>query len=306
MRRAFDRYIYELQHMPPSGGGGCHPALLRIANLGRIAGVDCAQVAQDLAAHVRGTRKITHAEIGAAVEKAFNSPSPFTSRVNIHPTVDGAKLLNAILQRGGAFDEAELWEASPVRIDWPPEDDAIEVLRRLYAPEDKLFIGMRHDASAGNVLSVAEWIMRFERHIVIPEHVIPNPLTGERGWTKGGKPSFRADTCVAQFKFAVVEFDAMQRGMQIQFWGGVKLPVVALIDSGGRSVHGWIKIDAANAIEWTRRVEEELFTLLKTVGVDGSCKNESRLSRMPGRFRTEKNHWQRVLYLNPIGGPIFP
>jgi hypothetical protein len=87
---------------------------------------------------------------------------------------------------------------------------------------------------------------------------------------------------------------------------GAKLPVVVLIDSGGKSVHGWIRVDAVNSDEWTQRVEGKLFDLLTTVGADVACKNESRLSRMPGHFRTEKNHWQRVLYLNPTGGPVLP
>jgi len=222
------------------------------------------------------------------------------------PAVDGPKLLNAISVRGAAFTEADLWEASRIRIDWPPEDDAIELLRRLYHPEDRLFAGARYEAGAEHVLRVSEWIRRFEHGCAIPEHIVPNPLTGEPRLTKGGKPSFRADSCVEQFRFAVVEFDEMPREQQLLFWAGVPLPVVALLDSGGKSIHAWIKIDAANVGEWTQRVEGKLFDILTAVGADGACKNEARLSRMPGHFRAEKKHRQRVLYLNPIGGPVIP
>jgi hypothetical protein len=301
-----DRYNHELRQMPVSGGGGCHPALLRCANFGRLAGVSRDHVAQDLAAHVHGTRKITWAEIEAAVNKAFDWPTKITPHLNVRPAVDGAKLLKGIVERGTAFSEADLWELSPVRIDWPPECDAIEILQRLYRPEERLFIGARYDAGTEHILPVGEWIARFERDIAIPEHVIPNPLTGEQVHTKDGKPSYRADSCVARFRFAVVEFDAMPREQQIKFWAGVKLPVVALLDSGGKSVHGWIRIDAANAGEWTHRVEGKLFDILTAVGADRACKNEARLSRMPGHFRAEKSHWQRVLYLNPNGGPLIP
>jgi hypothetical protein len=300
-----ERYDDALRNIPPSGGGGAHTALLRVANFGRLAGVNCEQVAQDLAAHVHGTRKITGAEVGAAVKKAFNSPTN-NRNFNMRPAVDGARLLKAIVERGAAFSEADLWELSPVRIDWPPECDAVEVLRRLYRPDERLFIGARHNAGSEHVLPVSEWITRFEREVAVPEHVIPNPLTGGQRQTKDGKPSYRADNCVEGFKFAVVEFDAMPREQQIQFWAGVPLPVVALVDSAGKSVHAWVAIDAANADAWTRRVEDKLFALLTAVGADGACKNEARLSRMPGHFRTEKNHWQRLLYLNPDGGPIIP
>jgi len=305
-RVELDRYNDALRQMPASGGGGCHTALLRVANFGRLAGVNPNQVTQDLAEYVHGTRKVTGAEIRAAVIKAFDAPVAITPRPYMHPAVDGAKLLNAIVERGAEFDEAELWEASPVRIDWPPEDDATEVLRRLYVPEDKLFIGARHDAGAEHVRSLSEWISRFECGIPIFEHIIPNPLTGEQGQTKDGKPSYRADSCVERFRFAVIEFDVMPRAQQIQFWAGVPLPVVALLDSGGKSIHGWVRIDAFNTDEWARRVEGKLFSLLTAVGADGACKNEARLSRMPGHFRTEKNNWQRVLYLNPAGGPVSP
>jgi hypothetical protein len=82
--------------------------------------------------------------------------------------------------------------------------------------------------------------------------------------------------------------------------------VVALLDSGGKSIHGWIRIDAENAGQWEERVEVKLFDILTAVGADKACKNESRLSRMPGHFRSEKGRWQRLIYLNPVGGPVIP
>lgn len=305
-RLALDRYRDALRNLPPSGGGGCHVALLGVANLGRRAGVAREQIAQDLANQVHGSRKVTHKEIAEAVAKAFNTSPTFTPRFTARPAVDCAKLLDKIMERGAGFTEADLWTASPVRIDWPPELDGIEALRRLFAREEQLFVGARHETGAGYVLPASEWIARFERGIAIPAHIIPNPLTGQRGHTKADKPSFRADSCVARFKYAVVEFDMMSREQQIHFWAGVKLPIVALLDSGGKSVHGWIRIDAPNAGEWTRRVEHKLFALLTAVGADGACKNEARLSRMPGHFRAETGHWQRLLYLDPVGKPVLP
>jgi hypothetical protein len=311
MNATRDRYMAELDRMPASGGGGCHTALLRVANFGRHAGVDPKQVAHDLRVHVHGARNVTDREIQDAISKAFSTSfsimqRPVMRAITPRSGVNGTKLLAAIVERGIKFDEAELWETSPVRIDWPPRDDTTEVLRRLYRPDEQLFLGTRHDAGAGHVLPVSEWLRRIERGVSIPEHIIPNPLTGEPGLTKDGKPSFRADDCVDRFRFAVVEFDAMPRKAQIRFWAGVKLPVVALIDSGGKSVHGWIRIDAASADEWAHRVESKLFDTLTAVGADGACKNEARLSRVPGHFRTEKHQWQRVLYLNPPGGPVLP
>ncbi|HXP68628.1 MAG TPA: hypothetical protein VOA88_05045 [Candidatus Dormibacteraeota bacterium] len=300
---ALDRYRDAIWNLPRSGGDGCHVGLLRVANLGRMAGVSREQIAQDLAAHVHGTRRVPPSEIEAAVAKAFSSaPSCVIARL----PVDGERLLKFIMKRGADFTEADLWDVSPVRIDWPPSRDPVEVLRRLYEPEERLFIGSRYDAGPEHVRPASEWIERFESGAAVPEHIIPNPLSGELGETKNGKRSYRADSCVERFRFAVVEFDTMSREQQIHFWAGVKLPIVALVDSARRSVHGWIRIDAANAGEWTGRVEDKLFTLLTAVGADAACKNEARLSRMPGGLRAETGRWQRLLYLSPAGGPVLP
>jgi hypothetical protein len=300
-----DRYSEALRNLPPSGGGGCHAGLLSAANLGRIAGLSREQIERDLEAHVHGTRKVTRKEIAEAVDKAFNTPGNSTwRRTAPQPTIDGKKLLDFILKRGAKFTEKQLRDASPVQIDWKPKRDAVETLYRLYCHADHLFIGTRYDAGPEHVLPVSEWLARFERGAAVPEYIIPNPLTGQQGFTNDDKPSWRADLCVTRFCFAVIEHDQMPRDQQIQFWAGVPLPIVALIDSGGKSIHGWVRMDADNAEGWTERVEDKLFTYLEAVGVDGQCKNEARLSRMPGHFRTEKGRFQRVLYLNPKGGSI--
>jgi hypothetical protein len=297
-----DRYHYALENIPPSGGGGCHAALLGIANLGRAANVSREQIATDLAAHVHGTRPVTAKEIQEAIRKAFDTEPP--RRLTPRVAVDGEKLLSTVLERGIDFTEATLFDASPVRIDWTVDRDGIEVLSRLYSPEERLFLGTKHDAGAQHVQTVAEWIRRFERGFV-PEHIVPNPLTGKQGAKKDGGLSYRADACVEKFRFAVLEFDSMPREQQIWFWAGVKLPVAALIDSGGKSIHAWVRIDAEDANEWTERVEEKLFDILTAVGIDKTCKNEARLSRTPGHLRDGKRP-QRVLYLAPEGKPVQP
>jgi hypothetical protein len=103
-----------------------------------------------------------------------------------------------------------------------------------------------------------------------------------------------------------VEFDALPREDQLAFWWAVRLPVVVLVDSGGKSVHGWVRVrDVACAAEWGRSIEQHLFRdLLQPLGVDPACKNESRLSRLPGHHRKETGRWQRLLYLAPEGKAV--
>ena len=65
------------------------------------------------------------------------------------------------------------------------------------------------------------------------------------------------------------------------------------------------RVDCADAVEWEEGVENHLFPgYLKPLGMDPACKNESRLSRMPGHRRADTGQVQRVLYLAPMGKAV--
>jgi hypothetical protein len=153
------------------------------------------------------------------------------------------------------------------------------------------------------VRSVAEWRRRIPAFgtDLLP-HIIANPLTGRVAKTRDGKDSFRCDASVAAFRFVTVEFDNRTREEQLAFWSSAieLLPVVALIDSGGKSIHGWIRLESVATLEqWDFTVKQEFYARrLVPLGVDRSCSNASRLSRLPGHFRADKGRWQRLLYLN--------
>lgn len=328
-----EKYRDALRNLPPSGGGGCHVALLGVANCGTFAGLPPDAIFRDLRGAVHGDRPVPDSEIRDAVQKAFRD-CPRSSAGTSYPArpyyppqkprLDAGKMLRGIMHKGAGAEDTDLWKSSPVRIQWPPQRDAVEVLENLFQPEDFLFIGARNVGGRENVRTAETWRDQFAAGGDVLEHVIPNPLTGTSGPTKDGRESFRADACVAQFRFAVLEFDttpeplreagapveAWPRASQCQFWAGALAygwPIAALIDSGGKSLHAWLAVNARDANEWTAKVEGELFArLLIPLGVDRACRNESRLSRMPGHFRAENSRWQRILYLNPIAGKVAP
>jgi hypothetical protein len=238
---------------------------------------------------------------GNAPPRGFQASPYAEGRRESASSFDGKAFLAATLRQSrekyGEYGEADLWELSPVRINWGPGEDARNLLEILYQPDDVLFIGDRYGKQ---VKTVQEWLA--DPDLCKHPHIIPNPLTGLEGHTKSGTPSLRADNCVMAFKYAVVEFDDMPREDQIGFWLSIHLPVVALIDSGGKSIHGWVKVDAPDRAAWEKYVEGKLFPMLTTIGCDPSCRNEARLSRLPGHFRAEKKNWQRILFLDPEGG----
>ena len=110
-----------------------------------------------------------------------------------------------------------------------------------------------------------------------------------------------ADANVTEFRFALIECDAIPFELQMPLLAKLPLPIAVILSSGGRSVHAWVKIDAANVDEFRRDVARML-ALLAKFGVDGKNKNPSRLSRLPGVVRQIGAHgdgWQRLFYLNP-------
>ena len=295
------RFEQVLGSIPPPGGNGCHPYLLKAAIHGVRAGVPPDEIHAIIASHIpRGTRIVTDREIHDAVSKALQQPTPMPGVRRAPPfRFDAKAFLAARLREGASCGEAEIWDVSPVRIDWQPQQDAEMILTHLYRPDDIIFVGSRHETTPH---PVRNWLDHVRTGGALGEHVIPNPLTGRMAKTKDGKDSYRADACVAHFRFAVVEFDSLPRADQLAFWATVNLPIVALIDSGGKSIHAWIATECRDADEWTSNVENRLYRdFLTPMGVDSACRNEARLSRMPGVFRAEKSRWQRLLYLNPSG-----
>lgn len=312
-----DRFRAALASLPRPGGNGYHPRLLGVANIGIRAGIPPANVIDAIRTHTpEGGRRVSDQEITDAVAKAsrdtlatprrvFKSATRWHNPRRAPRSFNAAAFMAARLAEGEDFGEVDILEASPVRIDWPPEQDAEKLLACLYKPDDVIFIGDQYGRA---VRSVADWLADFRAGQSIPPHIIPNPLTGLKAVTKDGKPSFRADACVKSFRFALAEFDTLPREDQLRFWWAVNLPVVALIDSGNKSFHAWIRIDdVSTAAAWDSQVEGQLFgRYLIPLGCDSACRNEGRMSRMPGHYRAETKRWQRILYLAPGGRRVKP
>ena len=213
--------------------------------------------------------------------------------------------LGRLLQASAGANDADLHALSPVRLSWQPgAADTLAVLRHLYQPDEHLFIGTRYDRL---VATAAEWTTRIEslsgRWPHGWPHIAPNPMDGQLHRTLSGTLAYRCDAAVCAFRFAVVEFDGLPREQQTAFWHSIivgnLLNVAVLVDSGGKSIHGWVRVDCPDREAWERDVELDLFKRwLVPMGVDGACRNESRLSRLPGCMRMGGG-MQRLMYLKP-------
>ena len=264
-------------------------------------------------------RKIPQAEIAKNGGQRDFSPN-FSARISTHSPIgkrgfgstkmaarDYFQIAGEFLQ-GFSIGEPDLFDASPIKLPGNFRRDAELAFESLYSPTEKLNIvtrfrgagtegtnGKTSPLGCGETLSRNEWIDSF-RNKSIPESEAGawfriNPVNGNG----------ISDRDVSEFRFALLESDFLPLETQISLLVKLPIPICAILNSGGRSVHAWVRIAATNAGEYRESVSE-MFSLLASYGFDPANKNPSRLSRLPGAQRligANGDGKQRLLYLNP-------
>jgi hypothetical protein len=303
------RYQDRLRSMPAPGQGR-HTAILAIANLGIMAGAAQDDIHDDIRRATDGG--LPDHEIRAAILKAakdHGSGSIYQLPPRPAPLIkDGKAAVRRIISQGTISEEADLWDASPVRL-YSVETDPSMLLNLLFEPDEFVFIGDRLEPGiiGHNIRTAASWNSFFQAGGMAGPHIIINPLTGKPAPKKAGDGyTLRGDGNVKTFRHCLVEFDNLTREDQIRFWSAAKLPIRALIDSGGKSIHAWLDVQklftVTTAEQWNTNIKIGLYEkILISMGVDRACCNPSRLSRLPGYFREEHGKYQRLLWLSSEG-----
>jgi hypothetical protein len=312
MSNALVKFQQELANIPPPGGNGCHSKLLGLANLGVIAGLDAQVIHDSLRNNIPpGKRRISDTEINDAIKRAINDyhgKTPAYIKPS-KPKFNAPKVMDKITK--AKLEEVDIWDNSPIRIDWGPDEDTSRFLELMFLPDDILFIGQREDkpSPGGNILTQKEWIKKSKSGQAIGPLICVNPLSGNPGPKKNGEgDTYRGDACINSFRHCLVEFDDRSMSEQLNFWGSdvlSVLPVKALIDSGGKSVHAWIDVQKLTTVnnpdDWAVNIKSRLYeAILKPLGVDGACSNPSRLSRLPG-YKRDTGRFQKLLWVSDEG-----
>lgn len=120
-----------------------------------------------------------------------------------------------------------------------------------------------------------------------------NPLDGN-----GAK-----DANVTFFRHALIEADDQDLGKQLALIRELRLPCSCIVHSGGKSIHALVRVDAADATDYRRRVDR-LYEVCEKSGlkVDGANRNPSRLSRLPG---VERNGRPQYMISGRCGAASF-
>ncbi len=201
-----------------------------------------------------------------------------------------AKSLEPIL-RDFTADPAELWESSPVRLLDDPRDDW-RLLLSLFPPDDVVWIGDMKDTGqprhSTHFQSVSDWLK---------SEAAPDPLIVPSAFRPGTYSRSKAN--VVARRFLVVESDTLskEKCCAVFTWCRQFMRLRAVVDTGGKSVHGWF--DTPSSAD-----EADLVRILPALGCDGALFNPAQPVRLPGHKRPEKETMQALLYLDPQGGAI--
>jgi hypothetical protein len=280
-----------------------------------MAGMEDAEIVECiLAATPPGDRLVPVSEVEQAVARARSDhgagssgasirscrPSTRRRRPTFDPLLERAKLIRC----GGPCSFDDLIGSASNRCCDTGAAAAIGLITALFHRDDLLCIGTIED-DVPIVKSALAWVDQLERitddalrlapnagpPLLEPQEfelIIANPLTGQPAPRKdGARLTLIGDNCVARHSYAIAEFDTLSLPDQCAFWRGwsQRFPgwLVALVFSGGKSVHAWLRADAPDAEDWRTRIHAGMFgEILIPLGVDPATRNPSRRTRLPG------------------------
>ena len=151
-------------------------------------------------------------------------------------------------------------------------------------------------ASGGVVRTCADLVKDLKKHRKLDDAF--GTINEEAGaWIRLNPTTGPNNKDVTRYAYALAESDNLTVEEQKKLLIGFKLPIATLVESGGKSVHAAVRIDAKDAIEYKQRTLFLFDWLAKhKFIVDENNKNEARLSRLPGAMRRGK--CQRLIATN--------
>ena len=143
-------------------------------------------------------------------------------------------------------------------------------------------------ADAGHVRTVGDIIKDLRKHRKL-EDAFGTFNDEAGGWIRINPTTGPSDKSVTRYAYSLAESDDLSIEDQKKLFINFKLPIATLVESGGKSVHALVKIDAKDEAEYKQRVAFLYDWLAKhKFVVDENNKNPARLSRLPGVMRKGK------------------
>jgi hypothetical protein len=180
-------------------------------------------------------------------------------------------------------------------------------LDAIFHPGECVWSG-KHDADDGDIYHIGDTA------------AAANMVEYLKNFSKGGKylinpvngleinGSIRSEPNLTDFRHLLIESDKAPRDLWLRMIVQVHAPILALYESGRRSIHVVIRLTATNKAEFLEQANYYRRQLIP-LGADENAGNKPvQLSRLPGVVRHEAGKLQKLLYLAPNadGQPIYP
>jgi len=302
--------------------GGRNRRLLGLALKGRLAGRDAETMIAEIVA-ASGDPPLTTGEVRRAVDKAMKvqivakrrgNPrlsallhSTSTPRPQLSTSTSSYSFVREMIEKGGGTaTSAELVALSKVPIPKLPWVQAINFLMMLEEPDSGVFFmgTPRTPRTRDNLWTLNEAEVEIIDHAnAFSTHILPNDLTGEAVINEKGEYSYAREACVLHARYTIIEFDEMPLKEQAAFWKGVilsdLLPLRALVYSGGKSIHGLLRLDDTKDFKAQWKVLERHLASDADLRYrcDTAFRSPVQMMRLPGAIRPETRRRQSLLYL---------
>ena len=267
----------------PAGGEGVHKWLMHAAfqclNAGLSATETCDKIRkrmtrpENAADEVSNTVKEAHRRIGLGVAADFETRVKWPGR-----------------------DEKGM--AGLVRSPLPPPVEgltATSAIEALFPGNPFLCIVARRDAKPQSVpLSDYECLENAQL-------LVPSPMLGARGRVKNkAYLSARGIHNVGRRKYLVIECDFQPVDKEL-CWSvlrtlGTKRPLLGVVDSGGKSLHGWFAVDPSEDDDGGNLLG--FMQLAVSLGADSATWRKNQYVRVPGGLRMPGSVRQEIVYWN--------
>jgi RecA-family ATPase len=179
----------------------------------------------------------------------------------------------------------------------PVPDGTRALLRAAFQPGEGIRIaqartgddGRELPKDAGTVLTLEDWLTRLDK-------VNGDPNKFMRTTDRNGifvtlnpmKPDGKSDKDVTAFRHALIEFDNLSASEQWDLIHQSRIPCTAVISSGGKSLHAWVRVDAKDRAEYDQRVKLLYEHFDQHQRPDEKNRNPSRFSRLTNCMRGNK------------------
>lgn len=257
-----------------------------------------------------GDRQADRGRVEGETGSTSPCPLPSAERVMLPPKAEFKPgTLRRIADKVRDIDDIFRFvsERSPVRVE---TQDSASWLRRLYrrGSGERVVLFTKYK-------SQGQLVWEADRSDVIQQRDLPTgpegvwllaqPVTG--GYLPnprlGGKLSRRSEEVVTAWRYAVLESDSADPEDWLRCLVQVPLRIVSICESGGRSIHALVRVDADSKLDWDAKMAA-IKPVLIILGADRGALSAVRLTRLPQAMRGGRR--QRLLYLNPEanGTPI--